>query len=106
MNINKVMISGNLTRDPEIRFTPTGTKLANVTIAINRKYTSNNERKEETTFVRVVVWGKTVEVLEKYTSKGKKIFVEGRLKERSWTNLEDGKKHSIMEVVAEKVEFL
>ena len=106
MNINKVMLSGNLTRDPEIRFIPSGTKLGNITIAINRKYTSNNERKEETTFVRIVIWGKTVDVVEKYCKKGSSIFVEGRLKERNWVNPDDGKKHSIMEVVAEKVELL
>ncbi|MBI5124371.1 MAG: single-stranded DNA-binding protein [Candidatus Omnitrophica bacterium] len=105
-SLNKVFLMGNLTRDPELRYVPSGTAVATFTIAINRVYTSQaGEKKEEVSFVRVVVWGRRAEVSGEYLSKGSPVFVEGRLQSRSWEG-QDGQKRNTIEVIADNVQFL
>ena len=104
--LNRVFLMGNLTRDPELRYTPAGQAVTNFSIAINRNYTTQSgEKKEDTCFVRVAVWGKQAENCAQYLSKGKPVFVEGRLQSRSWET-EDGQKRSALDVVASSVQFL
>lgn len=98
---NKVILIGNLTRDPELRYTPQGTAVAKFGIATNRKY---GEGKEETYFGDVTVWGKQAENCSKYLSKGSRVLVEGRLVTEKWER--DGKSHSKTAITAEKVQFL
>lgn len=105
-SLNKVFIMGNLTRDPELRYVPSGTAVATFTVAVNRVYTSQaGEKKEEVSFIRVVVWGRRAEVCGEYLSKGSPVFVEGRLQSRSW-EAQDGQKRSAIEVIADNVQFL
>ena len=105
-NLNKVFLIGNLARDPELRYIPNGTAVATFTVASGRTYTlATGEKKEETCFVRVVVWGRRAEVCGEYLSKGSPVFVEGRLQSRSWETPE-GQKRSVIEVVAQNVQFL
>ena len=97
---------GNLTRDPELRYVPSGTAVATFDIAVNRVYTlPSGEKKEETSFVRVVVWARRAEVCAEYLTKGSPVFVEGRLRSRSWET-QDGGKRSTIEVVANNVQFM
>lgn len=104
-NLNKVFLIGNLTRDPELRYIPNGTAVASFGMAINTSYTaSTGERKEEVCFVRVVVWGKQAENVTQYLSKGRPVFVEGRLIYRTWES--EGKTRSTLEVKADRVQFL
>jgi len=105
-NFNKVLLMGNLTRDPELRYVPSGAAVTTFTLAVNRMYTTQTgEKKKDTCFVRVVVWGKTAEVCGEYLSKGSPIFVDGRLQSRSWVG-QDGQKRNTIEVVADNVQFL
>jgi len=105
-NFNKVLLMGNLTRDPELRYIPSGAAVATFSLAVNRIYsTQSGEKKKDTCFIRVVVWGKIAEVCGEYLSKGSPVFVEGRLQSRSWVG-QDGQKRNTIEVVAEKVQFL
>ncbi|MEA3489442.1 MAG: single-stranded DNA-binding protein [Candidatus Omnitrophota bacterium] len=105
-SLNKVFLMGNLTRDPELRYVPSGAAVANFTIAINRAYKdSSGEKKEEVSFIRVIVWGKMAEVCGEYLTKGRPVLVEGRLKSRSWEG-QDGQKRSVLEVVAASVQFI
>ena len=105
-NYNRVILMGNLTRDPELRYIPSGSAVANLRLAINRTYKSQNgEQKEEVTYVSVVVWGKQAENCAEYLAKGRAVFVEGRLQSRQWET-EDGQKRSVLEVVADRVQFL
>ena len=105
-NLNKVFLIGNLTRDPELRYIPSGTAVATFTVASNRVYTSAaGEKKEEACFVRVVSWARQAELAAEYLSKGSPIFVEGRLQSRSWET-PDGQKRSTIEVVAQNIQFL
>ncbi len=105
-SFNKVLLIGNLTRDPELRYVPSGTAVATFTIAVNRVYTSQaGEKKEEVSFIRIVVWGRRAEVCGEYLSKGSPVFIEGRLQSRSWEG-QDGQKRSTMEVIADNVQFL
>jgi single-strand DNA-binding protein len=105
-NLNKVFLMGNLTRDPELRYIPSGTAVADFSIAINRFFKNKEGTKtEDTCFVRVVVWANQAESCAKYLSKGRPVFIEGRLQSRSWED-KDGQKRSAMEVVAERVQFL
>ena len=97
---------GNLTRDPELRYIPSGQPVASFTIAVNRAYNSQSgEKKEEVCFVRVVAWAKLAEIANEYLKKGSPVFVEGRLQSRSW-EAQDGTKRSTLEVVAQSVQFL
>jgi single-strand DNA-binding protein len=105
-NLNKVFLIGNLTRDPELRYVPSGAAVANFGIATNRVYTtSSGEKKQEVCFVRVVAWGRMAEVCGEYLSKGRPVFIEGRLQYRSW-DAPNGEKRSSLEVRAERVQFL
>lgn len=105
-NLNKVFLIGNLTRDPELRYIPSGTAVANFGLATNRVYTTQDgERKEEVCFVDIVTWAKTAENCANYLSKGSPIFIEGRLQYDSWET-EDGQKRSKLRVVADRVQFL
>lgn len=105
-NLNKVFLIGNLTRDPELRYIPSGTAVATFTVATNRAYTlASGEKREEHCFVRVVVWARQAERCGEYLSKGAPVFVEGRLQSRTWEGA-DGQKRSTIEVVALNVQFL
>ena len=98
-SLNKVQLIGNLTRDPELRYTPNGTAVATFTVATNREWTvESGERREETEFTRVVAWNKLAELCSQLLSKGRKVFVEGRLQTRSWTG-QDGNQRTTTEVV-------
>ncbi len=101
---NKVIMIGNLTRDPELRYTPQGTPVGTLRLAVNTKFRSGDEYKEETLFIDTVVWGKQAETCSQYLSKGRPVLVEGRLQERRWES--DGQQRSKMEIVANTVRFL
>lgn len=106
VNINKVFLAGNLTRDPEMRFIPSGTAVATLRLAVNRSYQGRDgNRKEEVAYVTVVVWGKQAQTCQEHLKKGNAVMVEGRLQSRSWET-EEKEKRSAMEVVAERVHFL
>ena len=93
---NKVLLMGNLTRDPEVRYTPKGTAIANLGLAVNRRWTTETgEQKEEVTFLDIEVWGRQAETVGQYLSKGKPIFVEGRLRLDSWDDKESGQKKKL-----------
>jgi len=105
-NYNKVLLMGNLTKDPELRYTPQGTAVVNLRLAINRKYrTKDQELKEEVCFITAVVWNKQAETCNQYLHKGSSVFVEGRLQSRSWED-NAGAKRSVIEVRAERVQFM
>jgi single-strand DNA-binding protein len=105
-NLNKVMLIGNLTRDPELKYTPGNQAVCELGIAVNRKYrTKDNEEREEVTFVDCEAWGKQAEVIKQYMAKGRPIFIEGRLKLDTWEDKEGGKR-SKMRVVVENFQFL
>ena len=103
---NKVLLMGNLTKDPELRYTPQGAAVANLRMAVNRKYKDKNqELKEEVCFITAVVWNKQAETCNQYLHKGSGVFVEGRLQSRSWED-NTGAKRSVIEVRAERVQFM
>jgi single-strand DNA-binding protein len=104
-SLNRVVLIGNLTRDPELRYIPSGQAVATFTLAMNRVYTINEEKKEDTTFVRIVVWARRAEICAQYLKKGSPACVEGRLQSRNW-EAPDGQKRSTIEVVANNVQFL
>ena len=104
-NFNKVLLMGNLTRDPEVRYTPSGMAVADLRLAVNRRYRSaDGQEREETCFVNVTVWGKQAETCGQYLKRGRPVFVEGRLKFDEWEK--DGQKFNRLSVVAERVQFL
>ena len=105
-SLNKVLLIGNLTKDPELRYTPNGTAVANLRIAVNRKFKDRSgELKEDTCFVTVTAWDKQAEICNQYLQKGRPIFVEGILQSRSWET-PDGQKRSTIDVRAERIQFL
>lgn len=106
-SVNKVMLLGNLTRDPELRYTPQGAAVCDFALALNRSYTNKQtgQRVEEVTFVDVVAWGRTAETCAEYLKKGRQVFVEGRLQQDRWES-PDGKKMSKVKVTAEQVTFV
>jgi single-strand DNA-binding protein len=105
-SLNKVLLIGNLTKDPELRYTPSGTAVANLRIAVNRKFKDRTgELKEDTCFVTVTAWDKQAEICNQYLQKGRPIFVEGILQSRSW-DTPDGQKRSTIDVRAERIQFL
>ncbi|MBU1998851.1 MAG: single-stranded DNA-binding protein [Candidatus Omnitrophota bacterium] len=105
-SLNKVMLMGNLTRDPELRYTPQGTAVANLRLAVNRRYRDRNqELKDEVCFITAVVWSKQAETCNQYLHKGSPLFVEGRLQSRSWED-NTGKTRTTIEVRAERIQFL
>jgi single-strand DNA-binding protein len=106
-NLNKVMLIGNLTRDPEVRFLPKGGPVAEFGLAINRSYTlDNGEKREETTFVDIVMYNKLAEIVEKYLKKGRSVYIEGRLKLETWDDKQTGQKRSRMRIVGEVMQML
>ncbi len=106
-SFNKVVLVGNLTRDPELRYTPKGTAIAKIGLAVNRVWTNEaGEKKEEVTFVDVDVFGRTAENVGQYMRKGRPILIEGRLKLDQWDDKQTGQKKSKLGVVAETVQFL
>lgn len=105
MFFNKVILMGNLTREPEIRYTPSGTSVCNFSIAVNRKYKQNDEYKDEVMFIGIVTFGKLAENCQQYLSKGSPVLVDGRLRENRWET-DDGKKRSKHEITANSVLFL
>ena len=106
-NFNKVLLIGNLTRDPELRYTPAGTAVVNLRLAVNRRYKDRNgEFKDEACFLTVVVWNKQAETCNQYLKKGSSVFIEGLLQSRSWEDAASGKQRSVVEVRAERVQFL
>lgn len=106
-NVNKVMLLGNLTRDPELRYTPQGAAVCEFALAMNHSYTNkqSGQKVEEVSFIDVVAWGRTAETCAEYLKKGRQVFVEGRLKQDRWESPE-GKKMSKVRVIAENVTFL
>lgn len=105
-SLNKVFLIGNLTRDPELRYTPSGVAVVNLRLAVNRRFRDRNgEQKEEVCFVTVTAWDKQAEVCNQYLSKGRPVFVEGRLQSRSWEDKE-GQKRNVLDIKAERVQFL
>lgn len=105
--LNKVFLAGNLTRDPEIKYLPSGTAVADLGLAVNRRWFDRNagEKKEETLFVDVTVWDKSAEFCKNYLHKGSAIIVEGRLKQDTWQDKQSGTNRSKITVVAERIQF-
>jgi single-strand DNA-binding protein len=101
---NSVTLIGNLTRDPDLRTTDGGSKVAEFGIAINRKYKANAEWQEDTAFIEITCWGSTAENAEKFLSKGEPVFIDGRISQDTWES--DGQKQSKVYVTAETVNFL
>lgn len=105
-SLNRVQLIGNLTRDPELRYTPQGTAVVTVGLATNRSWmTDGGEKKEETEFHRIVAWNKLAELCSQLLSKGRKVYVEGRISTRSWT-AQDGSQKSITEIVIDDMIIL
>lgn len=104
-SFNKVILMGNLTKDPRIGSTPSGSSVCDFSIAMNRKYTLNDQDKEEVCYVDIVTWGKQAESCGKYLQKGSPVFIEGRLKTDMW-NDKEGNKRSKLLVTAERIQFL
>ncbi len=106
-NLNKVLLIGNLTRDPEIRYTPKGTAVADIGLAVNRISTSDSgERREEVTFVDVTLWGRHAEIAGEYLKKGRPVFIEGRLQMDTWDDKQTGQKRSKIKIVCENMQLL
>ncbi len=107
-NLNKVMIIGNLTADPEVRTTPRGTSLTELRLAVNRVMSGQGEgeRREETTFLDVTCWGRTGEIAAQYLAKGRPVFIEGRLQQDSWEDKQTGQRRSRIRIVAENLQLL
>ncbi len=106
-NLNKVMLIGNLTRDPEIKYTPKGMAIAQLGLAINRNWTNDGgEKQEETTFVDVDLFGRLAEIAGEYLKKGRPVYIEGRLRLESWDDKQSGQKRTKMKVVGEQLQLL
>lgn len=106
-NLNKVMLIGNVTRDPELRYIGSGTAVLDLGLAVNRRSKGQNgEFKEEVTFVTVTIWGKTAENCAEYLSKGRPVFIEGHMRNDNWEDKKTGEKRSKLAIVAENVQFL
>ena len=106
-SFNKVMLMGNLTRDPEIKYTPKGTAIADIGLAVNRNYTTESgEKREEVTFIDVTLWGRVAEIVGEYCKKGRPLFVEGRLQLDTWDDKATGQKRSKLKVVGENIQLL
>ena len=105
---NKVILVGNLTRDPEVRYTPSGTPVSDIGVAVNRTWydRQTNERREETTFVDVTLWGRQAEIAGEYLTKGRQVLIEGRLQLDQWEDRQTGQKRSKLRVVCENLQML
>jgi single-strand DNA-binding protein len=106
-SFNKVILLGNLTRDPEVRYTPKGSAVCDLGIAVNRSYTlDSGEKREEVTFVDVVLWSRLAEIAGEYLKKGRPIFIEGRLQLDTWDDKQSGQKRSKLRVIGETMQLL
>ena len=106
-SVNKVILVGNCTRDPEVRYTPKGTAVTDLGLAMNRHYSSDGgEKREETTFVDVTLWGRQAEVAGEYLKKGRPVYIEGRLQMDSWDDKNSGQKRTKLKVVGEQMQLL
>src|SRR5437588_11980454 len=106
-SFNKVILLGNLTRDPEVRYTPKGSAVCDLGIAINRQYTlDSGEKREEVTFVDVVLWARLAEIAGEYLKKGRPVFNEGRLQLDTWDDKQSGQKRTKLRVVGESMQLL
>src|SRR5437667_1679914 len=106
-SFNKVILLGNLTRDPEVRYTPKASAVADLGIAVNRQHTlDTGEKREEVTFVDVTFWGRTAEVAGEYLKKGRSVFIEGRLQLDTWDDKQSGQKRSKLKVIGETMQML
>ena len=106
-SFNKVFLLGNLTRDPEVRYTPKGSAVADLGIAVNRVYTlDTGEKREEVTFVDVTLWARLADIAGEYLKKGRPVFIEGRLQLDSWDDKQSGQKRSKLKVIGETMQLL
>lgn len=107
-SFNRVILAGNLTRDPELRYTPKGTAVTRITLAVNRTYTppDGGEKREEVSFIDVDAWGRQAEVISQYMRKGRPLLIEGRLKEHTWEDKNTHQKQSKLRVVLESFMFI
>jgi len=106
-SFNKVILLGNLTRDPEVRYTPKGSAVCDLGLAVNRNYTlDNGEKREEVTFVDVVLWARLAEIAGEYLKKGRPVFIEGRLQLDTWDDKQSGQKRSKLRVIGETMQLL
>ncbi len=106
-SFNKVILLGNLTRDPEVRYTPKGSAVCDLGLAVNRQYSlDNGEKREEVTYVDVVLWARLAEIAGEYLKKGRPVFIEGRLQLDSWDDKQSGQKRSKLRVVGETMQLL
>lgn len=106
-SFNKVMLLGNCTRDPEVKYTPKGSAVTDLGLAVNRYYTTDSgEKREETTFVDVTMWGRQAEIAGEYLKKGRPVFIEGRLQLDTWDDKQTGQKRSKLRVVCENFQLL
>lgn len=106
-SFNKVILLGNLTRDPEVRYTPKGSAVCDLGLAVNRNYTlDSGEKREEVTFVDVVLWARLAEIAGEYLKKGRPVFIEGRLQMDSWDDKQTGQKRTKIRVVGETMQLL
>ena len=106
-SFNKVILLGNLTRDPEVRYTPKGSAVCDLGLAVNRQYTlDSGEKREEVTFVDVVLWARLAEIAGEYLKKGRPVFIEGRLQLDTWDDKQSGQKRTKLRVVGESMQLL
>ena len=106
-NLNKVLLLGNVTRDPEVRYTPKGSAVCDLGVAVNRTYTTDSgEKREEVTFVDVVLWSRLAEIAGEYLKKGRPVFIEGRLQLDTWDDKQSGQKRSKLRVIGETMQLL
>jgi len=106
-SFNKVILLGNLTRDPEVRYTPKGSAVCDLGMAVNRAYTTESgEKREEVTYVDVVLWARLAEIAGEYLKKGRPVFIEGRLQMDSWDDKQTGQKRTKLRVVGETMQLL
>lgn len=105
LELNRVLIVGNLTRDPEMQYLPSGLALSKMTLAVNSRYVTNGEKKEDVCFIDVTAFGKLAEFSCKYFTKGRAMFVEGRLKQDTWEDKNGGGKRSKISIIADRVQF-
>ena len=106
-SFNKVILLGNLTRDPEVRYTPKGSAVTDIGLAVNRVYTTETgEKREEATFVDITLWGRTAEIAGEYLKKGRPVLIEGRLQLDTWDDKQSGQKKSKLKVVGEALQLL
>jgi single-strand DNA-binding protein len=103
--LNKILLIGRLTKDPELRYTPAGSAVAQLRMAVNHTYRSKEEKKEEVLYIDVSVFGRSAETVKQYLSKGREVFIEGRLQQNDWTD-KTGQKRTTFRVVADRFQFI